>query len=251
MAEGARSYERARCIRPAVTDARGRPLDVIELRGLTVDCIVGVYHRERVTAQPLRLDVALFLDTREAAVGGKLAHTVNYGRLAGELRFLLEACRCHQQKSTAGVMDAFASNSHIGMVFTRSLYGGDQIVEAKCESCGTNIFYRTYRSDSSYGGVGTLGLDRLRSRRRSAASCWSRVGCGRSERPKRLLDGSGRRGVPAGSSGASLTVARAGRRATLGRARRRLPAFPATAPRWAPMTRRRAHRRRRREPHVR
>ena len=78
---------------PNVTDAQGRPLDIIELRGLTVDCVVGIYNRERVTAQPLRLDVALFLDTRSAATGGRLAHTVNYGRLTGELRFLLEACR--------------------------------------------------------------------------------------------------------------------------------------------------------------
>lgn len=78
---------------PVVNDSKGRPLDVIELRGLTVDCIVGVYNRERVSAQPLRLDVALFLNTRNAATGGRLAHTVNYGRLAGELRFLLEACR--------------------------------------------------------------------------------------------------------------------------------------------------------------
>jgi dihydroneopterin aldolase len=78
---------------PLVTDARGRPLDVIQLRGLTVDCIVGVYRRERVTAQPLRLDVALFLDTRGAAADGRLANTVHYGRLEGELRFLLESCR--------------------------------------------------------------------------------------------------------------------------------------------------------------
>ncbi|WP_224244773.1 dihydroneopterin aldolase [Hyalangium gracile] len=78
---------------PVVTDAQGRPLDVIELRGLTVNCIVGVYRRERVAAQPLRLDVALFLDTREAAVGGRLARTIHYGRLEGELRFLLEASR--------------------------------------------------------------------------------------------------------------------------------------------------------------
>ena len=60
-------------------------------------------------------------------------------------------------KSTAGVMDAFASSTHIGMIFARSLYGGDQIVEAKCEACGTNIFYRTYRSDPSYGGVARWG----------------------------------------------------------------------------------------------
>lgn len=77
----------------AGVSAQGRPLDIIELRGLTVDCIVGVFNRERFAAQPLRLDVALFLDTRTAAAGGRLANTVNYGRLAGELRFLLEACR--------------------------------------------------------------------------------------------------------------------------------------------------------------
>jgi dihydroneopterin aldolase len=62
---------------------------------------VGVYRSERVAAQPLRLDVALFLDTREAAVDGRLAHTVHYGRLAGELRFLLEACRFELLESAA------------------------------------------------------------------------------------------------------------------------------------------------------
>jgi dihydroneopterin aldolase len=86
---------------PVVTDARGRPLDIIELRGLQVDCIVGVYRRERMKAQPLRLDVALFLDTREAAVGGRLGRTVHYGRLAGELRFLLEAGRFELLESAA------------------------------------------------------------------------------------------------------------------------------------------------------
>ncbi|WP_420714954.1 dihydroneopterin aldolase [Corallococcus sp. bb12-1] len=88
-------------IHPLVTDAQGRPLDVMQLRGLTVDCIVGLYNRERVTPQPLRLDVALFLDARQAAVGGKLANTVHYGRLAGELRFLLDACRFELLESAA------------------------------------------------------------------------------------------------------------------------------------------------------
>jgi dihydroneopterin aldolase len=92
---------------PAVISAEGRPLDVIELRGLTVDCIVGVFNRERFTAQPLRLDVALFLDTRGAATGGKLAHTVNYGRLAGELRFLLEACRFELLESAAEAVSRY------------------------------------------------------------------------------------------------------------------------------------------------
>lgn len=68
-------------------------LDEIELSGLTVDCIVGVYPSERLTPQPLHLDLTLYLDTRHAARGGGLAATVDYARLAGELRFLLESCR--------------------------------------------------------------------------------------------------------------------------------------------------------------
>jgi hypothetical protein len=54
-------------------------------------------------------------------------------------------------------MDAFASDSHIGMVFSRETTGADQIVEAKCELCGTNIFTRTYRGDSAYGAVRRMG----------------------------------------------------------------------------------------------
>ncbi|MDC0713946.1 dihydroneopterin aldolase [Stigmatella sp. ncwal1] len=86
---------------PVVKDAHGSPLDVIELRNLAMDCIVGVYPRERIVAQPLRLDVALFLDTREAPGEGRLMHSVHWGRLAGELRFLLDACRFKVLESAA------------------------------------------------------------------------------------------------------------------------------------------------------
>lgn len=84
-----------------VRDAQGRPLDVIELAGITVDCIVGVYARERQAPQPLQLDCALYLDTRDAAHGGALGRTVHYGRLAAELRFLLESCRFELLESAA------------------------------------------------------------------------------------------------------------------------------------------------------
>lgn len=76
-----------------VSPTSGRPLDVIELKGLVVDCIVGVYPKERDRPQPLHVDLSLYLDTREAAQGGGLRHTVDYARLAGELRFLLESAR--------------------------------------------------------------------------------------------------------------------------------------------------------------
>jgi dihydroneopterin aldolase len=70
-----------------------RPADRIELTGLVVDCIVGVYPSERTTPQPLHVDVVLHLDTREAARGGRLRDTIDYARTCGEIRFLLESCR--------------------------------------------------------------------------------------------------------------------------------------------------------------
>jgi hypothetical protein len=54
-------------------------------------------------------------------------------------------------------MDALASGSHVGMIYARNADGSDQIIEAKGEAYGTNIWTRTYRGDSSYGGVRRLG----------------------------------------------------------------------------------------------
>jgi hypothetical protein len=54
-------------------------------------------------------------------------------------------------------MDALASTNHIGMIYATNADGTDQIIEAKGEAYGTNIWTRTYRGDSSYGGVRRLG----------------------------------------------------------------------------------------------
>ena len=59
---------------------------------MRVQCIVGLYPTERHRPQPLELDIALHLDTRRAALGS-LKYTVDYARLAGELRFLLDSSR--------------------------------------------------------------------------------------------------------------------------------------------------------------
>jgi dihydroneopterin aldolase len=76
---------------PAETDGHGRLLDVIELRDFTVKRALGPASPGGEAAR-WSLDVALFLDTRRAAADGHLSQTVHYGRLAGELRFLLESC---------------------------------------------------------------------------------------------------------------------------------------------------------------
>jgi hypothetical protein len=54
-------------------------------------------------------------------------------------------------------MDALASSHHIGLIYATNADGTDQIIEAKGEAYGTNIWTRTYRGDTSYGGVRRLG----------------------------------------------------------------------------------------------
>jgi hypothetical protein len=60
-------------------------------------------------------------------------------------------------KSSLIKMDALASSGHIGMIFARNADGSDQIIEAKGEAYGTNIWTRTYRGSSSYSGVRRTG----------------------------------------------------------------------------------------------
>ena len=60
-------------------------------------------------------------------------------------------------KSSLVKMDAFASDGHIGLVYAVNPDGSDQIIEAKGEAYGTNIWTRTYRGNSSYSGVRRLG----------------------------------------------------------------------------------------------
>jgi hypothetical protein len=60
-------------------------------------------------------------------------------------------------KPAAIKMDAFASEGHIGMIYAKNADGTDQIIEAKGEGYGTNIWTRTYRGNSSYSGVRRVG----------------------------------------------------------------------------------------------
>ncbi len=49
------------------------------------------------------------------------------------------------------------ATDHIGLIYANNADGTDQIIEAKGEAYGTNIWTRTYRGDSSYSGVRRIG----------------------------------------------------------------------------------------------
>ncbi|MCC6809491.1 MAG: dihydroneopterin aldolase [Deltaproteobacteria bacterium] len=82
-------------------------LDKLSLTNMRVDCIVGVFANERQTPQPVELSLGLFLDTRAAATNSRIRETVDYARLAGELRFLLVASRFMLLESAAEAVAAY------------------------------------------------------------------------------------------------------------------------------------------------
>lgn len=72
-----------------MTRARFDDLDKIRVEGLRVDCIVGILPEERTREQPLRVDLELRTDTREAGHSGRISQTVDYDRVSREVAHLL------------------------------------------------------------------------------------------------------------------------------------------------------------------
>jgi dihydroneopterin aldolase len=67
--------------------------DVLRIRGLETECVVGVYPRERNRPQLLRIDLELSVDTESAGKTGRLSRTVDYDSTALGVVFLLQSCR--------------------------------------------------------------------------------------------------------------------------------------------------------------
>jgi len=76
-------------------------MDQIRIHGLLLDCIVGIHAHERINEQPLRVDLALWLDTREAARTGRISHTIHYGDVAEQVRTMLRFRRYRLLESAA------------------------------------------------------------------------------------------------------------------------------------------------------
>lgn len=63
--------------------------DTIEVRGLALECVVGVRPEERDRDQPVRLDLQLGLDLSRAGQTGRITETCDYDRVTDEVIALL------------------------------------------------------------------------------------------------------------------------------------------------------------------
>ena len=65
-------------------------LSTIRIHDLKISCIIGVYPRERVTLQPLFLDIDMEIDIRQAAKTENVRDTVDYAGVAQMLTNLVQ-----------------------------------------------------------------------------------------------------------------------------------------------------------------
>jgi dihydroneopterin aldolase len=75
--------------------------DWIRIRGLAIDCVVGLYPHERDVLQPLVVDADMCLDTEPAARRERLQLTIDYAALSAELAFLLKNCHFRMLETAA------------------------------------------------------------------------------------------------------------------------------------------------------
>lgn len=68
-------------------------MDRIEIHGLRVMAVVGVLSHEREAAQPLRLDLSLEVDLRDAGRSDELGDTANYGAVTERVAALVREAK--------------------------------------------------------------------------------------------------------------------------------------------------------------
>jgi dihydroneopterin aldolase len=78
--------------------------DRIEVRGLRVEGVHGVFDEERRAAQPFEVDLDLYLDTAPAAASDDLARTADYGAAVDAVVAVMAGPPRHLLESLAGAM---------------------------------------------------------------------------------------------------------------------------------------------------
>jgi dihydroneopterin aldolase len=77
---------------PHLTNHDGRLLDQVQLTGMLMSCVIGIFPSERSRKQPVTIDMCLYLDTRRAAASANIHETIDYAGAVKEISFILDHC---------------------------------------------------------------------------------------------------------------------------------------------------------------
>jgi dihydroneopterin aldolase len=77
---------------PHLTNRDDRLLDQVQLTGMLMSCVIGIFPSERSRKQPVTIDMCLYLDTRRAAASANIHETIDYAGAVKEVSFILDHC---------------------------------------------------------------------------------------------------------------------------------------------------------------
>ncbi|MGP5372567.1 dihydroneopterin aldolase [Psychrobacter alimentarius] len=76
--------------------------DVVFVKGLKVEAVIGVYEWERVITQPLLIDIALETDISRAAVSDDVSDALNYKAVCDDVSAWCQALKAQLLEHLAG-----------------------------------------------------------------------------------------------------------------------------------------------------
>jgi dihydroneopterin aldolase len=68
-------------------------VDIVFLRDIRLEAMVGIYRRERLTRQMIAVDLDIALGSAAVFTSGKVADTIDYAAVVGRIRTELESRR--------------------------------------------------------------------------------------------------------------------------------------------------------------
>lgn len=77
---------------PHLINSAGEDLDQVQLTGMLMSCVIGIFPNERNRKQPVTIDLCLYLNTRKAAATTNIHDTIDYAAAVKEISFILEQC---------------------------------------------------------------------------------------------------------------------------------------------------------------
>jgi FolB domain-containing protein len=82
-------------------------MDIVSINGMQVPCFIGIHRHERHEKQMLLLDLEMYLSTAKSGNEARFDTTVDYSKIYGELKFLLEACHFRMLETASQAICAY------------------------------------------------------------------------------------------------------------------------------------------------
>lgn len=136
-------------------------MDTIELQGLALECVLGVYPDERHREQPVRVDLEMELDLRAAGESASIHDTIDYDRATHEIGALLRFRRYRLLENAAHEVAAMLFGVHPLLQRLRLRLAKPQALAGRAEAAAVRIErersdYAPRRETSSFGEVDVL-----------------------------------------------------------------------------------------------